>query len=148
MPGLQQFANRIDDIGKDIENRANRYSKDIAFGVVDQVIADSPVDTTRFVSNWRVGIGNPPQRFTGPHFPGRQGETAPASRLRAKELAATKISSASPGQDLWVSNTAPYGPRLAEGYSPQAAAGWVQRALRRGVRNAVNQFRGPLATRF
>ena len=148
MATLGQFETRITKMAQDIENRANRSIKDVALGISREVINDSPVDTTRFASNWRIGIGQPASRYILPHFPGRHGVTAIQSKLQALQIASERIADSAPGTAIWISNITPYGVMLNQGSSGQAAAGWVERGVRRGVRNAIRQFRGPLVTRF
>lgn len=81
----------------------------------DDLRRNSPVDTGYFTNSWQAQAnGSPAARegFEGP----RPGTSA--------EDAATIFSGV--GGTVSLVNTAVYAPRLADGYSPQAPAGWVE----------------------
>lgn len=84
----------------------------------------SPVDTGRFRASWQVGENAAP----GGEVPeGQYGSTPPLTRIGYSQERIGNIYS--------VHNNLPYAEHLAQGWSKQAPAGWVQ-----GVAKDIQQF--------
>ena len=133
MASPDAFARRMRALGDNVERNADTLVKQTALAVDQAVVLASPVDTGRFRSNWRVGLGAPVEGEIEPHAPGQDGSTASANTQGALDHAQGEISKRQPGQTIWISNPLPYGPRLNAGHSAQAPAGFVETAVRDGV---------------
>ena len=133
MASPDAFARRMREMGGNVERNADRLVKQTALAVDQSVVLASPVDTGRFRSNWRVGLGAPVEGEIEAHAPGQDGSTASANTQGALGHAQTEIAKRQPGQTVWISNPLPYGPRLNAGHSGQAPAGFVETAVREGV---------------
>lgn len=70
----------------------------------------SPVDTGSFRANWNLTEGRPDVNFDPKK---RRGGNKVRFRIKT-------------GGVYYITNNAPYARRLADGYSPQAPAGWVR----------------------
>lgn len=88
----------------------------------DDLKRNSPVDTGTFVNSWGVQANGSPEAPEG-HAGPRPGTSA--------EDAATIFRGVAEGAVVSLVNSAIYGPRLADGYSPQAPAGWVEACANR-----------------
>ena len=88
-----------------------------------------PVDTSEAISNTQIGIGSAPSGPLRPHFLGRKGSTAAASREKSLSVGLAKLDSKKPGVAIYISNTAPHIGELDRGGSTQFAGGFVPRAL-------------------
>jgi hypothetical protein len=82
---------------------------------------NSPVDTGYFVNSWQAQANGSPEAQPG-HDGAREGSGGDA---------ATIFAGVAKGAVVSLVNTAVYAPRLADGYSPQAPAGWVESAANR-----------------
>ena len=133
MASPDAFARRMREMGGNVERNADRLVKQTALAVDQSVVLASPVDTGRFRSNWRVGLGAPVEGGIEAHSPGKDGSTEGANTQGALGRAQAEIAQRRTGQAIWISNTLPYGPRLNNGSSSQAPAGFVEAAVRDGV---------------
>ena len=134
------FARRMREIGERVESNADKTVKQTALAIDQAVVLASPLDTGRFRSNWRVGLGARVEGEIDAYSPGSGGSTTAANTQGALVHAQGQVALRTPGQDIWISNTLPYGPRLNDGYSRQAPAGFVETAVRKGA-EAVRQAR-------
>ena len=82
----------------------------------------SPVDTGRFRGNWLISE----EELDDTTYP--EGQDAPPYTL---EITADKT--------YYITNSLPYAQRLAEGYSKQAPAGWVE-LIAAGIPNRAEQI--------
>jgi hypothetical protein len=71
---------------------------------------------------WQMSIGDPPEDEVS-----EPGEVRDDAEREAANLAV--VAEIEPGQVSWLVNRAPYSVRLNEGWSPQMAAGSVQKAI-------------------
>ena len=126
MASPDAFARRMRALGNNVERNADTLVKQTALAVDQSVVLASPVDTGRFRSNWRVGLGAPVKGEIEAHAPGQDGSTASANTQAVLDHAQGEISKRQPGQTIWISNPLPYGPRLNNGSSSQAPAGFCR----------------------
>lgn len=129
----QDFLARMKARGKQCVENTNEVVKQVALAVDGQVVTPSPIDTGRFRSNWLVSLDAPVTIVIEPYYPGENGSTAGANTAAAIAQANAVISTRKPGQDIWISNNLPYAQRLNEGYSPQAAANFVEQGIKAGL---------------
>jgi len=123
------------DLSKSLEKRALSFEakftanlNKIALQVLDDLIKVTPVDTSRALSNWRIGIGEPPSGFIEAYFEGSEGSTQMSSAKQAYEIGRFDVSLRKFGEPIYISNTAPYIVDLDRGNSTQFAGGFAERA--------------------
>lgn len=137
---LLDLAERIESLSAAIPEAAATAANEAALAAVVYLTDQTPVDTTRALSNWQVGLGRPFMFDIGPFVPGFGGSTKAASRQQAISTARYLLSLRRPGTTIYISNNAPYIRRLNDGWSLQNAGGFVESAVlvaRRHVDNVV-----------
>jgi hypothetical protein len=123
MANPQQFARRIVKIAASVEQGANKAKRAAGLAISQAVILATPVDTGRARGNWQVSDGSP-ILGTINRLDQSGGSTLGAAR--------GVIETTRPGATLYISNNLPYINRLNEGWSAQAPAGFVERAVAQG----------------
>ena len=131
MASPREFARRIRDLGRSVEENVDRELKRTALLANQVVILATPVDTGRARANWQVGLGGPEV--------GQLDELSP-SGAEAIARNAGEIQQRRGSQDVYISNNLPYIGRLNEGSSAQAPAGFVEKAVQAAV-SALRQAR-------
>lgn len=126
---LSLYVNRI---SRQISDQSAKYVKAAARAVLVDLAKITPVDTSLAVSNWTVGIGYSPVNLIPPHVPGSKGSTAAASRAQTIAYGRQMINMYKSRQVLHISNNIDYITLLNQGSSPQASAGFVERAVMKG----------------
>lgn len=126
---LKDLANEVRAFSDGLNEVSNQASCEVALAIVTDLAPKTPVDTSKALSNWRVGIGQKPALAIPPHSPGRHGSSQEASVAATISEAKAKLAAKKPGETIWISNVLPYIRRLNEGYSKQAPAGFVERAI-------------------
>jgi hypothetical protein len=123
-----------------LKNRASAISK-IAETIVkivstagaETVIAQTPVDTTRAVSNWRVGLYAPVRGEVGPRVPGSvRGSGAASARAAMTRSAVATINGykgATSVGGVFISNSVPYISVLEHGGVNRRPHGMVAKGL-------------------
>ena len=106
-----------DKVRKDSEGGATR----IALKLLRSLIFSSPVDTGRFRGNWVVGLKKRNTSYTSGPVSGVPNLSAGQSELKKHKN----------GDSIFISNNLPYAKRLNDGWSQQAPANFVQRAIAR-----------------
>lgn len=136
MATLEQFSKRIMEIGAQVAERADVAVRATALAVDQTVVMATPVDTGRARSNWIVSIGAPSRTTVDPYAPGVGGSTAGANAAAALAQGQAAIAQYNGLRDsaIAISNNLPYIGRLNDGYSAQAPAGFVEKAVQSGVR--------------
>lgn len=124
MANLDAFIRRIDDLGELVFRESSEAVRTVALTLDQLLVLSTPVDTGRARSNWLVGI-NAPRR--------QEVDALDKSGQQPIQVAAGTIAEAKPGDDVWLSNNLPYIIRLNDGSSPQASAGFVERAVEQSV---------------
>ena len=88
------------------------------------------MDTGRARSNWIASVNTPSRKEVEAYAPGEDlGSGEMANAQRALDQAATTIAQVRQGDTIWISNNLAYIQRLDDGYSKQAPAGFVDRAV-------------------
>ena len=114
----------IGQIGDFCEGQMNQLMRVVVFETDQQVKAQSPVDTGRFRSSWAIG-----ENATGNYDAGTGGSLAP---VRINYAPGTERV----GNTYHVHNSLIYAEPLANGYSPQAPAGWIDIVARQMTNRA------------
>jgi hypothetical protein len=102
-----------------------------------ETIADqTPVDTTRAVSNWLVTVGGPANGEVPPHVPGSvKGTGASAARAITKARARNAMAAYRGGKTAFITNNVPYIGVLEYGDAKHRPNGMVSKGLQAmGVR--------------
>lgn len=131
MATLKQLAARLNKLADNAGNLADETKARVALAIVRQLVFDTPVDTSRALSNWRVGTGSTPAPIP-PYYAGMQGSTRAASAASAIAAAEAAIAANKHASVLAIFNSVPYIRRLNEGSSAQAPAGFIEKAILAG----------------
>jgi len=118
---------RVNQIGDYIQDRMDQLLRTTVLKTDELVKTKSPVDTGRFRLGWAIGENAAP--YQGPPPGDYRNKPAPPLAVNYT-LGQEKI-----GNVYSVHNNLPYAERLAQGWSGQAPAGWVQ-----GIAKDMQQF--------
>ena len=125
-----QGAQRLRRVARQVRKTGEEVTREVARTLARELIAKTPIDTGRAMSNWAVAFDRKPlfYRFTA-YVPGEKGSTEPANFAAAYGAAEAIINrfDATKYKKIWIANYTPYMKFLAAGTSPQALEGWVQR---------------------
>lgn len=129
---MGQLQNRLERVSKGLGDFILRLERNIIDEVADEVVRATPVDTGFARGNWTPGLNSPPIGSTTTLDPTAQASPARISALaRFLRLQDT----------FYITNNAAYIELLNRGYSPQAAAQFVSRAVSRGVQAGIAKSR-------
>lgn len=110
----------IEFIGGFIEEQLERLVQATVLETDKQLKKGSPVDTGRFRASWHIGENT----STGePHPPVKKGQKIPSPPPQYTNYAG---GSEKLGNSYHLHNNLPYAERLADGWSKEADAGWVE----------------------
>ena len=140
MASLEQFSVRIKRLGVRVAEEADRTVRAAALAADQAVVMATPVDKGRARSNWLVELDAPARTTIEPYVPGEGGNTAGPNASAALSQGRATIGryNGDANRAIAISNNLPYIGRLNDGYSKQAPAGFVQKA----VQAAVKQVKG------
>jgi hypothetical protein len=126
---LLDLADRMDKLAKAIPEAASNTAIEVTQTIVGDLAFKTPVDTSQALSNWIVTLGARNVGTIDPHFPGEHGSTQKGSAAQTIAEAQAVLKAKKPGQVIFITNNLPYIRRLNDGYSGQAPAGFVERAV-------------------
>ena len=109
---------------------------ELAFAAFSEIVIASPVAIGTFRFNWQVAILNVPKKsiLIGADKSGQQ------TINKAKKLFANyELETGARINKIFFSDNVPYAKRLNDGHSKLAPKGFVQKAIRAGVRNVGGQ---------
>jgi len=127
--GLLDLATSLEKKAKAIDEAASKLAVDTALTIVGDLAFKTPVDTSQALSNWQVSLGSPVDSKIPPYYPGEGGSTRNSSAQSTIDAAKNALKQKRPGVTIYISNVLPYIRRLNDGYSKQAPAGFVERAV-------------------
>lgn len=133
MATLGEFARRIRERGRQVEEGVNEIVKKTAIVADREVVLSTPVDTGRARSNWLLSLGGPSTSEIEAYAQGKGGSSGAANANAAMAQAQAAVRGRRPEQDVYISNNLPYIGRLNDGWSAQAPAGFVQAAVQRAA---------------
>lgn len=111
--------------------------KQAALFIMFQLVSDSPVDTGWFRANWIISTyGRDAQVRNIVHKDGRVDAASVAKAVTLQQEGLLALKTLQEAKTIKITNHVPYAARLAEGYSPQASAGWIRRAIRTALEEA------------
>lgn len=117
---LRVFAQRIRQRGRQVEQGADRITKQIAGAALTNVVLATPVDTGRARGGWTVSNGAPVFAETG------RLDTSGIATIAAGQ---TQIAQRQSPQDIYLNNNVNYIVFLDQGTSQQAAENFVATAV-------------------
>lgn len=110
----------IEFIGGFIEEQLERLVQATVLETDRQLKKGSPVDTGRFRASWHIGENS---STGGPHPPAKKGQKIPSPPPQYTDYPG---GSEKLGNSYHLHNNLPYAERLADGWSKEADAGWVE----------------------
>jgi len=125
----ERFAKRIKAIARDIPANTTASVNRAAGLILATVIPSTPVDTGRARGNWQVNIFNPITSEIE-----RLDKTGGATLTAGRQTIATRP----PGATIYISNNVNYIGRLNEGWSAQAPANFVEKAVQTAIAHIRN----------
>lgn len=108
MKTLASLTRRMKDLNREIPAQVNDIAKKVSTAVLQELVASTPVDTSKAVSNWNVNNGSANFSTGAPHVPGAGGSTRGASSAITLATGTIFIRSKKAGVPLHVSNGLPY----------------------------------------
>jgi hypothetical protein len=117
MATLHTLASRMRLLERDVKLRANEIAKDVSRAILHSLAVNTPVDTSKAVSNWQIGYNEPNFTNLKPHFPGKHGSTRAQSVAETIAVGNLFIRSKRPGVPLHISNGLDYIERIDENSS-------------------------------
>jgi len=138
MADLLDLARALEKKKKLIDESASALAVDTAEKIVKDLVLNTPVDTSNALSNWIVTLGSKSTVVIPPHYLGSRGSTQKTSASEAINNARKQLKSKKVGQSIFITNNVDYIGRLNDGYSRQAPAGFVERAVLIGRKNIKN----------
>ena len=131
MPNLADLARDILAVEKRVAFETNNDIGVFVLTLVTSLVYDTPVDTSRALSNWRVSVGAPAITSIPALFPGEKGDTADLSADAAIEYAGFALNGRKHGEPVYVSNKVDYIVSLNNGSSGQHPGAFVEIAIAR-----------------
>lgn len=119
-----------DIVVKELRRELEGYVLFLATEIQANLVESTPVDTGWARANWLASVGVP-----NTSSPGRPKGKSKISK-RPKVVTSYKLGSGG----IWIANNVPYIGRLADGWSQQAPAGWVDAAIQRAM-NAARSYK-------
>lgn len=125
---LLDLAERLEKKQKSLAKAASNLAAFVALSLTEELADVTPVDTSKAISNWQIGLGSPVAAEREPHYFGKKGSTELISEDATVIAARIALKGKRPGQKIYLSNTAKYIKDLDRGSSLQEPAGFVGRA--------------------
>lgn len=129
---LSDLSKKMDNLSKKVEEDVNKIAKEVAMEVVTYLAYKTPVDTSKALSNWQVGINTAKTSEIEAYSPGNNGSTQGASAATTINNADSALKARKFGQDIHITNNAEYIKDLENGSSRQAPTGFVAFAIEAG----------------
>ncbi len=122
---IDQFRRQIARIQRDIPRQAEDSVRRAALAIDQALVNETPVDTGRARSNWRVGLDVAPRE-----------EVEPRSPQATLDEAKGTLEDFRLGQhrSVRIRSNLSYIDRLNDGHSAQAPAGFIEKATQAGIR--------------
>ena len=110
-----------------------RKTNRVADVIHESVIDGTPVDTSKAISNWQLGVGHGPASYIQPHVPGEGGSSEEASKRVSLGKGRAKVKGRKVGTAIHIVNNAPYIDDLDSGKKQASKpSGFVDRSLLEG----------------
>lgn len=108
--GSNQFSKRLRLRKEQFKSGGERLLKNAARNALEVMVANTPIDTSRAVSNWLVTRDGPSADFIPAHVPGKRGSTGAISVAETLALGRAEIEmfDINADLDLFITNNTPY----------------------------------------
>lgn len=131
MAELGDLNGMMKNAAKKVSENSDRLVRRCALAIDAAVVLATPVDTGRARSNWQVEIGGAATGTVEATDKSGQGAIAQGTQAIERYVG---------GQGaIFITNNLPYIERLNDGWSAQAPAGFVERAVQIGVDAIVSE---------
>lgn len=137
--GIERLATVIKAFRVKLPKQVALLTNDVAQTVIYIAAAHTPVDTTKAISNWQVGLGNAPNTELAARVPGNRGSTYSASLAQVHAEARERLVNRTVGTEIHIVNNAPYIESLNDGTISQQPGSFVQKAIFAGKRKVKTQ---------
>jgi len=111
-----------------IEDEVNIATQKVVLVIVHTAAENTPVDTSKAMSNWRVGIGSGPEGEVGARVPGKGGSSGPAVLYIIGEDAKRAMQNRKVGTAVHIVNNAEHIEKLNNGTGFSKPPGFVEKA--------------------
>ena len=124
------FRRRIEEFQEAIVDRGQTVQRLVMADALAQLVQASPVGNK---TRWKRNLGKPPDKMQPKNYVGGRYRRSWQVRIGGQvgNDPAGSVMRAVPGQAASLVNLQPYGERLAQGWSSQAPAGWIDAILAR-----------------
>ena len=126
---LLDFAKSLDRRAAAVGAAGNAAKRRKAVAVVRYLAYHTPVDTSKALSNWQVGIGGPVSTVRQAFFHGEHGSTLSASAENTINYAKAVLEEVKAGEPIYISNLLPYIRVLNDGTHSKQPGGFVEAAM-------------------
>lgn len=130
MAQMSDLKGILNKAGNSVAANADRLVRRCALATDAAVVIATPVDTGRARSNWQVELGQAATGTVDALDKSGQGAISQGKRV---------IDGYKSGSTLNITNNLPYIERLNDGWSAQAPAGFVEKAVQIGVNAIVSE---------
>lgn len=130
MAQMSDLKGILNKAGNNVAANADRLVRRCALATDAAVVIATPVDTGRARSNWQVELGQAATGTVDALDKSGQGAISQGKRV---------IDGYKSGSTLNITNNLPYIERLNDGWSAQAPAGFVEKAVQIGVNAIVSE---------
>ena len=134
---MKTLNSQLKRFDKDIKKRINRFKINFAKTILLLLVERTPVDTSKALSNWIVGLGKQNSRKIEAHATGVDGSTQSISAGVTISLGGAIIQRAKVGEIVYITNNVDYIELLNMGYSTQAERHYIEHC----VTDAVEQMK-------
>lgn len=128
MANLRDLAARLMKQDQALSQKASDLAVKVATAIITDLANETPVDTSKALSNWLISLDTPTSLEITAHSAGRKGSTQEASVQQTIADAVSVLKTKKPGQIIIITNNLPYIRVLNDGSSSQQPAGFVERA--------------------
>lgn len=132
MSDLLKLVKLADDTANKVKKIKSEAVPKIALEVLKNLEIETPVDTSKALSNWQITLGSQSWALLPAHFAGGKGSTRKQSIQETISQAIITLNNRTEEQDVYITNNLPYIKRLNNGYSSQAPKGFVEACVLKG----------------
>lgn len=116
MATFRSLAKDLDKFNDRLPKKVNKLAQQTASDVLNIMTDITRVDTSKAVSNWRIGLAAKDPSTRSPFFAGKRGSTAAASKAEVRTVGRIKIKQKKPGQDIHITNSVDYIEEIDDGF--------------------------------
>lgn len=130
---MKNLGKQVKRFEKQVKNKVVTIKRYYAQTILFYLVTRTPVDTSKALSNWIVGINKSKNRQIEAHSIGSRGSTEPYSSSVTMALGSAIIKRARVGEIVYITNNVDYIELLNMGYSSQAERHYIQHCVDQAV---------------